>query len=435
MRARPGRRLAFGMFAAAVIGFAAVFWLRWERSRIASVPRIATAGLSETSGALLRQHLEQVHATPRSGTAWGRLGTLLRSFELLAEARRCLAEAERLEPREPRWPYLHGLALVVEFPSEALVKLHRAAQLCGTQPDAPRLRLAKLLAEAGRWDAVEQELQPLLRLDPAHGPALLLLAQAAQARGNGSLAIDLALRSVRDPRTARGGWASLAMSYQRQGDADAARQAGEKAASLPPDPLPPDPFETEAALLGGRTRPLSDRAQQLLAGRRLSEATPLIQRLVREHPEFAEGWLLLGRLQLLQGQPDAGEHAILRHLQLEPQSAAGLFQLGLAELNQRRSADAAGAFQRAVELKRDFGPAHFNLGVALARSGRKPEAVASFREAIRHSPEYFDSYLLLGNLLLELGRKEEASKLARQAEVLNPTDRRLPALKEKLAGR
>jgi Flp pilus assembly protein TadD len=89
-------------------------------------------------------------------------------------------------------------------------------------------------------------------------------------------------------------------------------------------------------------------------------------------------------------------------------------------------------FVQTTQLKEDFGPAVFNLGFSLAKSGQKQEAVGPFREAIRHNPEHIGSSILLADLLLQRGQQEEAAALARQAETVGPTDRRLPVLREKL---
>lgn len=433
---RRRRRLAWCavllVAASAAVGFGLSHWVN---SRVHSrLPVIATNGLSASSTALLRRYAGQVETSPASGKAWGQYGGLLKSFELLPEARICLAEAERLEPNESRWPYLAGLTWMVESSPRAIREFRQAVQRGGAaQPDILRLRLAKLLAETGGWDEAEQVLQPLVSAEPGYGPALLLLAQAARARGHPAEAVSLATRSATDPRSTRGAWSLLAAVHQVLGDVEAARQAAARAAAAPPDPIAVDPYDAEILALRGDPRQLSDRVQQLLAARRLSEARPIIQELIRDHPEFAEGWLLLGRQQLLEGQPDAALVSMRRHLQMEPDSANGFFQLGMAQLNARRYAEAAGCFEEALQRKRDFGPACFNLGFALGKAGRKNEAIAAFREAIRQSPEHIDSYLLVADLLWQGGRRDEALAAFGQAEALNPADGRLPALQAKLA--
>jgi tetratricopeptide (TPR) repeat protein len=399
------------------------------------LPQIAFETLDKSSTALIQQHLQTVRRQPRSGAAWGRLGSLLRSFEFKAEAQYCLAIASRLDPREPRWPYYRGMLLVKQAPAEALPLLQRAVALCGNTPSAPRLRLATLLAENGRSDEARRELSQLLEANPRDAPALMALAHLESVRGKTTEALFLADRCTNDTRTARAAWTLRSTLLQRQGDAATARAAAQRASSLPADAPLDDPFENEVMLVRNDPRALSDQAQRFLMAGQLTNVVPLLQQLVRDHPDFAETWLLVGRMQLLQRQPAEAEESLRRHLKLEPRSASGQFQLGLALLMQERYAAAVPAFVAATELKPDFGAAFFNLGVAFAKSGRKQEALAPFREAIRHNPERIDSYILLADLDLELGQRSEAIQLARQAEALNPADRRVPQLWNKIGPR
>jgi tetratricopeptide (TPR) repeat protein len=409
-------------------------WFYWQRNPpVPKLPEIAVAQLDGAAASLIEAHLASVRAAPRSGEAWGQLGGLLRSFEFPAEAGQCLATAARLDSNNPRWPYLHGLLLMNRSPVEAAVLLRRAVALCGNQPEVPRWRLARLLAESGQWNEAQQHLRELSGARPEFTPALLALAQAALARNDLDEGIRLANRCTRDPRTARSAWSLMALLRERRGEIDQARMAGERAASVPPDSPVGDPFEAEIATLRGDPRSLSDRVQRLLQSGNLAQAGPLVGQLVRDHPRFAEGWLLLGRWQLLNKDPAAAEPSIRHHLEMDPGSVNGLFQLGMTLLATKRFEEAATVFRQSLELKTDFGPACYNLGFALARSGKKREAIAPFREAIRHNPERIDSYILLADLHLQFGERSEAEALVRQANAVDPKDPRIATLRARLA--
>ncbi|MEK7676495.1 MAG: tetratricopeptide repeat protein [Verrucomicrobiota bacterium] len=412
---------------------AAAVWF-WQRPIGPKPPSLDLTKVDPTVARAIQRQLDEVGRRPRAGSAWGQLGMVLRAYDYKAEARRCLAEAERLNAEDPRWPYFHGLLQLIDTPAEALVKLRRTVQLCGNEPEAPRFRLARLLAEQGRWDEATPELEQLLSAKPDFAPARLLRAHGAQARSRIAEAIELARRCINDPRTGRSSWALLATLYRQQGDTAAATEAARKSASLPVDEGFSDPFEAEATLLRGDPRALSEHAHALLASGRLNEAARLSDRLVQEHPTYAETWLVLGRLELLRKDFPAAEQSLRRHLGLSRQSTQGLFQLGLALLNQNRFADAADTFLKATELKADFGPAFFNRGLALVRAGLRREAIPAFRESIRHNPEHIDSYLLLADLHLALGEKVEALKLLEQAQTIDPLHPGLRQLHER-AGR
>ena len=48
---------------------------------------------------------------------------VLLAHEVRAEARECFAQASAFAPREPRWPYLLGLAQLVDNPMAATTNL------------------------------------------------------------------------------------------------------------------------------------------------------------------------------------------------------------------------------------------------------------------------------------------------------------------------
>lgn len=436
---RPRRWLRGLMITISAIAVGLTAWFAFRQSpspqSAALIPSIPLAQLDATSAQTIQQHLDAVKAAPQSGAGWGRLGGILRTYDFRDDALHCLAEAARLEPNEARWPYLCGLIMASRDPVKAGEQLRRAVLLCGNEPPSPRLRLARLLAEGGDWKEASREMAELLRVKPDYPPALMTLAFAAQAQGQLTNALTLAERCTSSAFTARAAWTLLGSLHQRLGDTNAAQFAMRRASVLAPDLPPPDPFEAEFQNLRGDARSLRDQAQQLLAAGKFQEAAPLIKRLVDEHPQFPETWLILGRQLYLQRQPVAAEQAFRRYLEMDPQAANGHFQLGMSLLAQNRFLDAAGAFENTTRLSPDLGPAFFNLGFARAKAGRSLEAVPAFREAIRLSPEYIDSYILLADLCLQLGKKADALELTRRAQALNPEDRRVAVLRERITGK
>src|SRR5262249_35853319 len=138
-----------------------------QRSTLPRPPLIATSGFEPATAAQIEQALAEVRRSSRSGRTWGKLGMVLQAHEL-ASARFCFEQAERFEPTEPRWPYLHGLLSMSENSSVAIAKLERASDLCREQPDAARLQLAQSLFVAGRLDEAEGNFKRLLRANPKH---------------------------------------------------------------------------------------------------------------------------------------------------------------------------------------------------------------------------------------------------------------------------
>src|SRR5579864_7707784 len=66
-----------------------------RRGEIVSPPVVEVAGTDAAVITALQAAQEDVRASPRSSTAWGRLGMLLLSYNFLPESRQCFAQAER----------------------------------------------------------------------------------------------------------------------------------------------------------------------------------------------------------------------------------------------------------------------------------------------------------------------------------------------------
>ena len=158
-------------------------WRLWTAPQ---PPEVSLIGADPELVEALAAARQDVLRAPRSLDAWSKLGKLLRASEHLDEAVVCFGHAGRLDPAEPRWPYLAGEALARQNKHpEALPHLARAAQLtesAGLRSYAPCLRWAEALLASGQPDAAETPLRRALELEPDHPNVHLALAQLARAR-------------------------------------------------------------------------------------------------------------------------------------------------------------------------------------------------------------------------------------------------------------
>jgi len=417
------------VLAALIAGYLA---LRPKQS--SPVPRISTAGFDPVVVKQIEGALDGVRKAPNDSLAWGELAMILYVYEFLDESSDAYATAARLNPREPRWPYLRALALLPRDAEAALDDLKRAVELAGANPDAPRLRLAETLAERGQSEEAAKQFDELLRIRPDHTAAMVGLARLKLAAGRAAEARAFLERCLRDPHTIRTAHSLLAVAAQSLGDIATAEKAARRARSLPLDRAWPDPFRDA---LGARRIDLPgrlNRARQFLDAGDVKAAQPLLDQIVRENPGNAEGWLLLARARMESKDCPGAEKALREHVRLAPGTVNGHFHLGVALLCQERYAEAAESFERAVQIKPDFGEAHYNLGFALARAGRGRDALQPFRDAIRFSPEFIDAYILLADLLHQTGARDEAAQVIQRALELDPGDERAKILRERIQG-
>ncbi len=376
--------------------------------------------------------LRDVRAAPRSGDAWGKLGSALMHYEFIPEARVCFDHAEKLSPGNPRWPYLHALLVLARYPADAAPLLRRAVAACGERPDMPRLQLAQWLAERGETAEAEQYFQSLLRLAPNHPPALLGLARLRRAQGRFEESRGFLDRCLSDPHTAKAAHALLAQVQQALGDTPAAETAARRAASLPADTPWPDPFWAEASAFRAGRKALLQDASDLLDQDQLAPALQVLASVTRDYPDDDEAWYLTGwTLNRAQRSAEA-ERALREHLRRSPQSPKGHAQLAVSLLNQNRPAEAVDVLEAALKLKPTWRELHFNLGYACAQLDRDADAIQHLRDALALDPNHVPTHTALAELLLRRGDSTEARRLLRQALELQPSDNRARALLQSL---
>ncbi len=179
---RPLRRGRFwvgvGLLLFAGAATAVAGWWFLGRPPAPPTPPEAKGGqLDPAIAEAVRAARERVLKEPRSAQAWGDLGEVFLANELEDESRPCFAEAERLDPRNPRWPYFQAGPLLNRGDLEsALPLLRRAAELCPADDDdaaaAIRLRLAEALLVLGRQDEAETQIEFALGRQPNDPRAL-----------------------------------------------------------------------------------------------------------------------------------------------------------------------------------------------------------------------------------------------------------------------
>lgn len=395
-------------------------------------PSIPTVGLDPAVATLIQRTLDQVRLAPRSDAAWGKLGSVLLHYEFVEQGHEAFAQAEKLSPKQPRWPYLHALLLLNHDASAAALKLERAVELCDGSPDMPRLRLAQFMAEHGRDEEAERQYNTLLRSQPGHAPALLGLARLHHTRGRLAESTNALHRCLDDRHTAKSAHALLAAIHRTLGQTSDAEAAARRSTSLPADAPWPDPYWEETLVWRVGRKAMIENASALMDQGRLEDSLPVLSEVTREYPADDEAWYLMGwalnRLQ--RGEP--AERALREHLQRSPQSPKGHAQLAVSLLAQKRFTDAVEILEAALKLKPTWRELHSNLGYACVQLGREEEAIRHFRNALANDPNYPASYTALAELLTRRGDRAEARLLLRQALILDPDNARAPRLLERL---
>jgi tetratricopeptide (TPR) repeat protein len=425
------RRRFFAIWLLAFLLTAGAGWHFWPWRKTVDPPTIDQADADPEVAEAIEAARIEVRQSPRSAVAWGKLGQVFVAHNYDDQAIICFSQAEDLDTKEARWPYLHGLTLQFSDSESAIIQFQRAVQLQGNAP-AMRLRLAEALLSQARLDEAEEQFQRLLALEPGNPRGYLGLGRLAYLRGDPQTSRDFLRQAAASPLTKKASHTLLAEVAQRSNDPAEAARERRLASELPNDQDWYDPVVDEVEQMRAGKQARLDYALKQLQQNNSAEGRRLLRRLMADYPDWPAVWLSQGRILLENQDYLAAEDALRRALKLAQDSVEVNFNLGLA-LFQQEDYSAAGAFfQEATRLKPDYALAYYNLGHCRKRQGNRSAALDAFREAVRCKPSYAAAHTNLGELFADQGDRPQALKHLRLAVELNPDDATAKKLVAKL---
>lgn len=414
-------------------------------------PTIDPADMEPAVAAIINAARDEIVKHPRSAKAWGRLGQVLLANEYEDEALPCCVEAERLAPRDPRWPYYQGGILLNRGDREAAVlALERALGRCNEEDEAyPPVRclLAETMLRLGRFEDAATHFRAALVPSPDDARALFDMGLLSVARQNWQMSLDYFLKCQGRKECSQKVSVQLALVYQRLGDDPKAARYRELAERLPKDAEWPDPLVNEYLQWAEKKRSRHRLAQNLESAGRFSEAASVLQTLAERYPDDYLPFLMLGRVLGQLGDATGGKRSLRRAVQLAPDKVQSHYYLSLVLIRQGEQIvqqdnnnsekaktlfeEAATSARQALERMPDYGYAHMALAVALKHLQRREQALASMRAAVRCNPEYSDLHYLLGEMVMEEDKKEAREHLE-EALRMAPHDSRARVLLDRL---
>jgi len=432
-----------------VVSIGAASWWGWRWYMDPRLPDLQLEAADIQVVAAVRWAEDAVREHPRSTDAWGNLGMVLLANKLEGESVLPLSRAESLDPANPRWPYLQGIALVGQDPDQALPCFRRAVAACkssdSARQGAARLRLAETLAANGHAEDARTHFEQV-----SEGPLTPCVDYGLGALAVGDDDLKSAkshfLRAAESPLTRQKACVQLAALSRHLEEDEEATKYGEQAAQLPTDPSWPDAFLQECLeqLVGKESR--IQHANTLEQQGQVDAALEVLRKVADDYPD-AQSFLSLGVVLGRRGHYQESEAWLRRSLELEPELLRAHYYLSLALfaqgdllIRQGKAAEAkarldeAGQWaQRATKLSPRYGEAHFQLGLTLYALQRRSDAIAAFRQAVATRPELVDSHLWLGRVLAEEGERDEAEQHLRDAvRYAPPNDPRPQQLLSKL---
>ncbi|MCB2073847.1 MAG: tetratricopeptide repeat protein [Novosphingobium sp.] len=142
--------------------------------------------------------------------------------------------------------------------------------------------------------------------------------------------------------------------------------------------------------------------------------------LIRQFPQSAALWNMLGAAHKGLRQPDEAERCFRKACEMDPGNPGHLNNLAALFQSQGRLDEAIEKLELALRTKPDFPEALYNLANAYVGKGRQDDAVDSLRQALRIKPDYARAHFALGNVLRSQGRLDEAVESYHRTLQLQP---------------
>ena len=257
---------------------------------------------------------------------------------------------------------------------------------------------------AGKLNEAEEKFAGVLRRQPRHFTALLLLGAIAGRTGRAASAIQLLRQAISvQPQSAD---ARLLL-------ANLLRETGDTTGAVT--------LLQEAILLKPRDPALhSDLGLAYLSGHRLTEAIGCYERAIALDPNFSIAYFNLARAHERQGRVAEAIAAYRHAARLAPNLAEAHSRLGNLLYAQGYRAEALVAFRGATAASPNSTLGWLNRAKVLLDEGDMAEAENVLRATAAFDPGSSEAHRLLGNALRETGRFEEAAECLNQAIDLDP---------------
>jgi tetratricopeptide (TPR) repeat protein len=376
-----------------------------------------------------------------------------------------LLDAARKTQDEKLFQRAADLALGARAGETALQVVRAWRQSFARSLLAARYQL-QILSALNRIGETGEPLRTVIELTPAPERAQLmafiapLYARASDKKLAATVVEQALTPTLADPQTAAPAWSALGRVRLNGGDNAGALEAARRALAtdgrslvalnLALDLMAPGSSQAEALVRGYLEAPgLADArvrieyARNLLEQQRYAESALQLQRLTREHPQFAEGWLLLGSLQTDQPLTGPAEATLQRYLELTEaereqervRRGRGQAHLMLAQIAERRGdLAAAGRWIDQVDDRELLVQTQARRASLLARQGQLAQGRALLQQLPERNPQEARRKMLAEvHLLREFKDHRSAYALIERAVQAAPQDHELIYEKSLLA--
>ena len=282
------------------------------------------------------------------------------------------------------------------------------------------------ISETGEALKTEVQLAPLAERSLAITSLPRFYARASDKKLASAVFEQALVDALGAPATGTAAWTAVGRMRLAAGELPAALQAAERAQALDPlaegptllaldliDPKLPRAESLVQKYLDGNPKALPAirmaYARTLLDAQRYAEAGAQLQVVTRDKPDYPEGWLVLGSLQLQDNQLAAAQTSLLRYVELAQQSQT--------------------QEQEPTQTSRALSQAYLSLA-QVAEKRKDFAAAENWLNKISNAQELVQAQTRRASLLAKRGKLAEARELIRQLPERNPEDARIKLMAE-----
>ncbi|WP_395719212.1 tetratricopeptide repeat protein [Prosthecobacter sp.] len=160
-------------------------------------------------------------------------------------------------------------------------------------------------------------------------------------------------------------------------------------------------------------------ADQLLSSGNAREAAAAYEKLIRQKPGDARGYLGRGRSRWRLNQLDGAIADFSKVIEIDPKSSVAYNNRGLAYHDQGKHGQALADYSMAIELNPKGTLHYFNRALTWKATKEMEKAVQDCSKAVELDPKYVDAFIQRSELLTFLGDYEQALADADKAISLN----------------
>ncbi len=429
MAARPRRYFLRAALLFSVVGVVATpSYYLWCHAKKAVPPEVEVTHADPDVAKAIQRARELVLAESGNAQAWGNLAMILHAHDYHSQAQTCYAEAEKLDRRNPRWPYLQAICAGQLGSNDMIDCLQRSAE-CQGPDQVPLVKLGETFLEQGRVDEAEKSFENVLEAEAENARAHLGLARVLTARGDLHGSVAHLEKSIATENQFQPTFEMLATAYHALGEVEKAKNLRQELIRRSPMHRTwPDPFLDRVKEFETGLPVAVRRAKELFDAGKTSEAIQYMRELSEKRPKSATTRAGLGRMLVLTEQPAEAIEQLEFAIQLDPKLSIAHFFLGAAYVLQDRYLEAETAFRRSIELQPDHAEAHYELARVLYKLQDREGAARSAQDCLRYDPSFTLAAKLAGVARAEQGDYEKALLHLTQAASLSPEDREIDRL-------